>query len=67
MLRILDESNIPYENDIIKIITPLGYWGTAKFYVERLGVELTESYAVYPVTVICGLLVAHPQAEYFGV
>ncbi len=34
---------------------------------ERLGVHLTESYAVYPVTVICGLLVAHPQAEYFGV
>ncbi len=33
----------------------------------RLGVHLTESYAVYPVTVICGLLVAHPQAEYFGV
>ena len=43
MLRILDESNIPYENDIIKIITPLGYWGTAKFYVERLGVELSEA------------------------
>ena len=34
---------------------------------ERLGVHLTESYAVFPVTVICGLLVAHPQAEYFGV
>ena len=34
---------------------------------ERLGVSLTESYAVYPVTTICGLLVAHPQAEYFGV
>ncbi len=34
---------------------------------ERLGVHLTESYAVYPVTVICGLLVSHPQAEYFGV
>lgn len=33
----------------------------------RLGVSLTESYAVYPVTTICGLLVAHPQAEYFGV
>ena len=33
----------------------------------RLGVHLTESYAVFPVTVICGLLVAHPQAEYFGV
>ncbi|MBQ2133886.1 MAG: methionine synthase, partial [Bacteroidales bacterium] len=34
---------------------------------NRLGVQLTESYAVYPTTVICGLLVAHPQAEYFGV
>lgn len=34
---------------------------------QRLGVSLTESYAVYPTTVICGLLVAHPQAEYFGV
>ena len=34
---------------------------------ERLGVSLTESFAVYPVTTICGLLVAHPQAEYFGV
>lgn len=34
---------------------------------ERLGVQLTESYAVYPTTVICGLLVSHPQAEYFGV
>jgi len=33
----------------------------------RLGVSLTESYAVYPATTICGLLVAHPQAEYFGV
>lgn len=34
---------------------------------ERLGLQLTGSYAVYPVTAICGLLVAHPQAEYFGV
>ena len=43
MLRILDESNIPYENDIIKIITPLGYWGTAKFYIDSLGVKQSES------------------------
>lgn len=34
---------------------------------ERLGVTLTESYAVYPTTVVCGLVVAHPDAEYFGV
>lgn len=29
MLRILDENDIEYKNDIIKIITPLGYAGTA--------------------------------------
>jgi len=40
MLHILDENNIKYSEDIIKIITPLGYLGTAKYYVEELG--LTE-------------------------
>lgn len=42
MLRILDENNIKYENDIIKIITPLGYIGTAKYYRENLGVSVPE-------------------------
>ena len=32
MLRILDENNIKYEKDIVKIITPLGYAGTAEYY-----------------------------------
>ena len=41
MLRILDENNIKYESDIVKIITPLGYVGTAKYFKE-LGVSLTE-------------------------
>ena len=40
MLRILDENNIEYGKDIIKIITPLGYLGTAKYYIEQLGLEL---------------------------
>ena len=40
MLRILDENNVAYESDIIKIITPLGYVGTANYYVEKLGVKL---------------------------
>ncbi len=35
MLRILDESNVKYESDIIKTITPLGYGGTAKYFVEH--------------------------------
>ena len=37
MLRILDEYGIPYGQDIVKIITPLGYEGTAKYY-RTLGI-----------------------------
>jgi len=40
MLRVLDENHIPYGNDIVKIITPLGYDATANYYVE-LGVPMT--------------------------
>ena len=38
MLRILDDSGIKYNDDIIKIITPLGVLGTAKYFIE-LGVS----------------------------
>jgi HAD superfamily hydrolase (TIGR01509 family) len=38
----LEENNIRYGNDIIKIITPLGYVGTAKYYVEQLGLGMTQ-------------------------
>lgn len=41
MLRILDEEGIAYDSDIIKIITPLGYHGTAKYFCE-LGVKKSE-------------------------
>ena len=37
MLRILDEYSIPYGEDIVRIITPLGYRGTAEYY-RTLGV-----------------------------
>jgi HAD superfamily hydrolase (TIGR01509 family) len=51
MLRILDESGIPYGDDIVKIITPLGYQGTAEYY-RKLGVpksvtELVEQMNCY--------------------
>lgn len=42
MLRILEENNIKYDNDIIKTITPLGYVGTAKYYIEQLGLGMTQ-------------------------
>ena len=40
MLRILDENNISYGDDIIKIITPLGMAGTADYYIG-LGVPMS--------------------------
>ena len=54
MLRILDERNIEYGEDIIKIITPLGYRGTAEYF-RTLGVkestdelvEIMNTYARY--------------------
>ena len=38
MLRILDERNIKYGEDIVKIITPLGYRGTAEYF-RTIGAE----------------------------
>ena len=34
MLRILDENNIPYEADIIKVLTPLGVDGCVKHFIS---------------------------------
>ena len=43
MLRILEESNVSYPANILKIITPLGFKGTAKYYREELGHPLSEA------------------------
>ena len=45
MLRIVDEYGISYGDDLIKIVTPLGLMGSAKYYVE-LGVPLTQEEVV---------------------
>jgi 5-methyltetrahydrofolate--homocysteine methyltransferase len=34
---------------------------------ERIGVSLTESYAMWPGAAVCGLYFSHPQSAYFGV
>lgn len=39
MLRILDENGIEYSDDIVKIITPLGYRGTAEYFI-KLGLKM---------------------------
>ena len=33
----------------------------------QIGVQLTESYSIYPSTSLCGLLISHPKAKYFSV
>ena len=40
MLRILDENQISYPDDIVKIITPLGSGGTARYFIEELGLKM---------------------------
>ena len=57
MLRILDENNIDYPEDIVKIITPLGYKGTAKYFIgmglqmkEEAIIELMNTYALHEYT-----------------
>lgn len=49
MLRILDENGIKYESDIVKIITPLGYNDTAKYY-QTLGVKMSHKEIVDKMT-----------------
>ena len=39
MKRVLDESGIPYGDDLIKTVTPLGYGGTADYYI-KLGLNM---------------------------
>ncbi len=39
MLRILEETGTQYPSDIIKIVTPLGYIGTANYYINELGMK----------------------------
>ena len=42
MLSILQSTNTPYPDDVIKIITPLGDKGTARYFKEDLGVPMSE-------------------------
>ena len=46
MLRILDENQIRYNDDIIKIITPLGLIGTAEYYITTLGVKQSKEHII---------------------
>ena len=43
MLRILDENDVSYPDDIIKIITPLGLNGTANYFLEDLKLQMPKA------------------------
>jgi len=34
---------------------------------KRIGVELTDSFAMWPGASVCGLYFSHPESHYFGV
>lgn len=56
MLRILDENGIKYTDDIVRIITPLGYLGTAKYFTS-LGVKI-------PADELIGIMNDYARLEY---
>ena len=56
MLRILDEHNTKYGDDIVKIITPLGYHGAAEYF-RSLGLPKSADEIV-------GLMNSYAQSEY---
>ena len=39
LLRVLDENDVPYGDDLIKIVTPLGLEGAAAYFIE-LGLDM---------------------------
>ena len=49
VLRFLDEHGVSYTPDIVKILTPLGFKGIARYYANELGVKMSEEeiYSVF--------------------
>ena len=41
MKKILDDNGISYGDDLVKIITPLGFGGAAKYFIDVLGIKLS--------------------------
>ncbi len=49
VLEVLDEYGISYPDDIVKILTPLGFKGISVYYAEKMGVPLPAEkiYAIF--------------------
>lgn len=42
VLQFLDEKGVSYPDNLIEMVTPLGYQGAAKYYAENMGLSMTE-------------------------
>lgn len=49
MIRVLEENHVTYPEDVIKIITPLGYIGTAEYFMT-LGLHKTKEEIIEIIT-----------------
>lgn len=41
VIRELDKNNCQYSDDVIKIITPLGFAGTADYFIKTFGLDIS--------------------------
>ena len=66
VLHVLDTNGVSYPNDIVKIITPLGFAGTADYFIRELGAkrtrdELVEEMTAYMVEAYMNTIPAKPH------
>ncbi len=50
VLHVLDKNGVSYPDDIVKIITPLGFAGTADYFIRELGAKRTRDELVEEMT-----------------
>ena len=66
VLHVLDKNGVTYPDDIVKIITPLGFAGTADYFIRELGAkrtrdELVEEMTAYMVDAYMNTIPAKPH------
>ncbi|MBO7341288.1 MAG: HAD family phosphatase [Clostridia bacterium] len=68
VLHVLDKNGVSYPDDIVKIITPLGFAGTADYFIRELGAkrtrdELVNEMTAYMVEAYMNTIPAKPHVE----
>ena len=43
VIKVLNERGIKYSDGLIKTITPLGFYGTAEYFIKNFGLDYTEN------------------------